>query len=179
MITPKDARPARPEESGLSYLCVPSAFSASSAVKVLHRREQRDAKGRLTMFEIAQHTADIRIHINAPSVETLFGEAVRALMESMEPEGRGQAANVTIEVEAPDLTALLVDFLNDVLLRCHTQRVAFEPVSITIGDGVVIAEMQSIRVRGFEDDVKAVTYHEADVRQAEDGSWMTALVLDV
>jgi SHS2 domain-containing protein len=131
------------------------------------------------MFEIAQHTADIRIHITASSVEELFADAVLALMESMEPVGRNEATSVTIEVDAPDLTALLVDFLNDLLLRCHTQRVAFEPVAVTIRDGLVVAEMRSIRVGGFEDDVKAVTYHEAEVRQLANGSWVTALVLDV
>ena len=133
----------------------------------------------MTVFEIAQHTADIRIHIRAASVEELFADSIRALMHAMEPEGRGASTAVILEVDSPDVTALLVDLLNELLLRCHTERVMFEPVTIALRDGLVIAKLTSVGVDGFDDDVKAVTYHEADVRQLEDGSWVTALVLDV
>lgn len=131
------------------------------------------------MFAVAQHTADIRIEISAASPEELFADGVRGLMEVMKPEVSGDRATVTVEVESPDLTALLVDFMNEILLRCHIRREAFEPESILLSDHSLVARLHAAPVTRFEEDVKAVTYHEADVRRNEDGTWTTTIVLDV
>ena len=131
------------------------------------------------MFAVAQHTADIRIEISSASPEELFADGVRGLMHVMKPEVSEEEIVVTVEVESPDLTALLVDFLNELLLRCHTRRETFEPESIVLRDDTVVARLRATPVSDFEEDVKAVTYHEADVRQAEDGAWTTTIVLDV
>ena len=132
------------------------------------------------MFAVAQHTADIRIEISANSPEELFADGVRGLMHVMRPQVSGESAIVTVEVESPDLTALLVDFLNELLLHCHTRGEAFEPESIVLHDHSAIwARLRTNPVIDFEEDVKAVTYHEADVRRAENGLWTTTIVLDV
>lgn len=131
------------------------------------------------MFEIVQHTADIRIRVAAASVEELFADAVRALMEVMKPAATTGGSRVTIEIDAPDLTAVLVDLLNELLLRCHTRGEAFEPESFVLGERSVVARLVASPATAFEEDVKAVTYHEADVRRTTAGSWETRLVLDV
>lgn len=131
------------------------------------------------MFAVAQHTADIRIEISAASPEDVFADGVRGLMEVMKPEVAGDAVTVTVEVESPDLTALLVDFMNEILLRCHIRRQAFDPESILLDENSVVARLRATPVIRFEEDVKAVTYHEADVRRNDDGSWTTTIVLDV
>lgn len=133
------------------------------------------------MYEVDAHTADIRLRLRAASLEELFADAVRGLMAVMKPAGApapSPAKDTTLTLDAPDVTALLVDFLNEVLLRCHTRREAFEPVTIEVRDGAITAVLR-VRIAGeFEEDVKAVTYHEADVVQT-DGGWSTTLVLDV
>lgn len=131
------------------------------------------------MFTIAQHTADIRIEISSGSVEELFADGVRGLMEVMKPEVSDEGASMTVEVESPDVTALLMDFLNELVLRFHTRREAFEPESIVLRGHSVVARLRAAPASGYEEDVKAVTYHEADVRRTEDGSWRTTIVLDV
>ena len=130
------------------------------------------------MFEIEQHTADIRLRIVAATVEELFADAVRGLMAVMKASPRGDAQQDSIEIDAPDLTALLVDFLNEVLLRCHTEQRAFEPESIVLRDHAITAGLTARAIDEFEEDVKAVTYHEAEVVETPDG-WSTRLVLDV
>jgi SHS2 domain-containing protein len=133
------------------------------------------------LHEVLQHTADIRIRVVAPTREELFREAVDALMEAMKPVAAARIARVArddIAVESPDLTSLLVDFLGEVLLRCHTRRHSWSVVRISLTDQSADAELKGTPVEHFEEDVKAVTYHEADVRQTGDG-WTTTLVLDV
>lgn len=131
------------------------------------------------MYEIVQHTADVRIQLVSPTAEDLFADAVRGLMSVMAPIGAGGGQEVTIELDAPDRTALLVDFLNEVLLRCHVDRQSFEPQAITIDGEKVTARLLAAAVTDFDEDVKAVTYHEAEVVQLSDDTWSTTLVLDL
>ena len=131
------------------------------------------------MYEIVQHIADVRIRVAAASADALFADAVRALMSVMVPTGPGASKEVTIELDAPDVTALLVDFLGEVLLRCHVDRHSFEPQNIVVDGEVVKATLVATEVTDFEEDVKAVTYHEAEVVQLPDGTWSTTLVLDL
>ena len=130
------------------------------------------------MFEVEEHTADIRVRLRAASLDELFADGVRALMAVMKPSRAGERSPVTIELDAPDVTALLVDFLNEVLLRVQTHREAFEPESIVLLENRVVARLDARQTEGFEEDVKAVTYHEADVID-DNGMWSTTLVLDV
>ena len=131
------------------------------------------------MYEVEEHTADIRLRLRAGTLEELFADGVRALMAVMKPsDADGKTSEVKIEVDAPDVTALLVDFLNEVLLRTQTRHESFEPESFVLRENGVVARLHVRQAEGFEEDVKAVTYHEADV--VNDGSsWATTLVLDV
>jgi SHS2 domain-containing protein len=132
------------------------------------------------LYEILQHTADVRLRVSAATIEDLFAEALRGLMDVIKAE-RIQAGNVhaRVRVTAPDTTALLVDFLNEVLTRCHIERAIYPRVRFrSMTAAALEADLEGDHVAGFGEDVKAVTYHEADVRQ-ENGNWSTALVLDV
>ncbi len=70
------------------------------------------------MYEILQHTADIRISVTATTVEELFAESLLALMEVVGGEAVSGVFEETVTVSSVDRTALLVDFLNEALLRC-------------------------------------------------------------
>ena len=131
------------------------------------------------MFELIAHTADVRFRITSETLAGLFTDALRALTEFMQPEYLDDPVSATIELDAVDTTSLLVDFLGEVLTRCHVRReaycgVTFESLTATS----LRATLTGRHVRGFEEDVKAVTYHEAEVVQ-RDGGWETMLVLDI
>lgn len=131
-------------------------------------------------FDVLEHTADVRVVVEAATVEELFADALRGVMSVMSgavapDDGDGRIV-VSLTADSVDLTALLIDFLNDVLVLVHTQRSTFEPVSIVLDGMTVRAELRA--AGPLKHDVKAVTYHEADVRE-EDGFWRTNLVLDI
>ncbi len=131
------------------------------------------------MYEILQHTADVRFRVTAATLEELFREAVDGLMEAMKPLTRGEGTPPeTLTIDAGDLTSLLVDFLGEILLRCHVRRQSYELARISLSGTSLTATLRAHAVEGFAEDVKAVTYHEADVRRV-DGDWTTMLVLDV
>jgi SHS2 domain-containing protein len=131
------------------------------------------------MWRTDHHTADVRVHVAAGSLEELFADAVRGLVEVMHPLGSGERVSTEIAVEASDATALLVDFLNEVLTRAHIERVAFDETDFaSLSEAALRATVSGARCDGFEEDVKSVTYHEAQVtRVGQD--WMVTLVLDI
>lgn len=131
------------------------------------------------MFELIAHTADVRFRITSDTLAGLFADSLRALTDFMQPERLEDAVTASIELDAADTTSLLVDFLGDVLTRCHVSREAYDEVTFASLDATSLrATLRGRRVRGFEEDVKAVTYHEAEVVQ-RDGTWSTNLVLDI
>ena len=132
------------------------------------------------MYEIVQHTADVRLHVTASTLEALFEEALRGLMAVMGTAvGAHGVRPHAIELESVNITALLVDFLNEALVRAVTQRVRFTGASFaSLGETHLAATLTSVAAEDFEEDVKAVTYHEAEVRREGEG-WTTMLVLDI
>lgn len=131
------------------------------------------------MFELIAHTADVRLRITSETLEGLFADALQALTEFMQPEYLDEPSSTAIELEAADTTSLLVDFLGEVLTKCHVRLEAYTSVAFASLTATSLrATVTGRRVRAFEEDVKAVTYHEAEVVQ-QDGGWSTMLVLDI
>ena len=132
------------------------------------------------MYEILQHTADVRLRVTASSLEELFADALRALMAVMhgEPSPGGEERD-HVALDSVDVTALLVDFLNDALVRAHVRRRNFTGASFaSLTETRLAATLTSVPASSFDEDVKAVTYHEAEVRRSGSG-WTTMLVLDI
>ena len=134
------------------------------------------------MYRIEHHVADVRLRVRASSIEELFRDAMRGMYALMRPEAAAEGTSVTRTIavdDSADLTALLVDFLNEVLHRAHVAREQFHEASFTrLDETNVTAVLSGTAPASFEEDVKAVTYHEADVRQ-ENGEWTTMLVFDI
>lgn len=137
-------------------------------------------------YTILEHIADVRMRVTGETQEELFRVAMLGMMsiikgEMNEDEKRkGKAVSRTIALRALDKTALLVDFLNDVLLRSHTNKEIYTNVIFTeLGEISLEATLEGVEAQGFDEDIKAVTYHEADIRKNEAGHLETILVFDI
>lgn len=85
-----------------------------------------------------------------------------------------------ISVESIDETALLIDFLSEALSLSHQCGVVFCSAEFeSVSETNVTASLAGIKVDEFREDVKAVTYHEADVKRNADGDLETYIVLDI
>ena len=130
------------------------------------------------MYEILHHTADIRLRVTASTLEELFADALLGLMSVMGTPAHGAHAE-DIALDSVNVTALLVDFLNEALVRALVQRRLFTGASFaTLGETHLAGTLTSAPAEELDEDVKAVTYHEAEVRRDGDG-WTTMLVLDI
>ena len=131
------------------------------------------------MFEILQHTADVRLHVRSATVEDLFRDAMRGMFAIMNASSKGATITRRLSFDAIDRTSLLVDFLSEVLSRAQIDRAVFDDVRFErLTDTELTAEITGRSSAGFEQDVKAVTYHEAEVKETADG-WETMLVFDI
>lgn len=133
------------------------------------------------MYEILPHTADVRLRVSAPSLEELFRDAMRGMYAVMRGDAAGGArVTRTLAVhDSADTTSLLIDFLNEVLGRAHVAGELFDEVAFTRFDATSLdATLTGLAPASFEEDVKAVTYHEAEVRR-DGGGWETVVVFDL
>jgi len=132
-------------------------------------------------YKILSHTADLRLEVYGKTMEELFINAIEALAHILLPSLKAPIktqARETIKIKSFNQNTLLVDFLNEVLSRSQINRMLYFAEKIKLADYSLEAELSGIKVNKFEEDVKAVTYHEA-VIQKSDNLFKTRLVFDI
>jgi SHS2 domain-containing protein len=136
--------------------------------------------------EVFEHTADIGVHVTAPSLEQLFadaGLAVAALIIE-NPRAIAPRQTVTIELEAEDLEGLFVDWLSELIYRFEGEQQLFSEFTVSID-----AERCRLRAecRGEpvdwsrhepDHELKAVTYHQLRVEPTPAG-WEASVIFDI
>lgn len=130
------------------------------------------------------HTADIRMKLTADSVSELFEAALTGmnqLLNAGECERHGKPSiTKIIQIKSPNLTTLLVEFMNEILALSYIYRALFCVLHVDrLLDGELVCFVTGVEVPGFDEDIKAVTYHEADVRKNADGKFETVIVFDI
>ncbi len=132
---------------------------------------------------ILSHTADIRLLVNANSRHELFSAGILGLNKMMSPGTRKKKYlyHREIRIEAPDLTSLFIDFLNEVLSYNHIDKCIYDKiVDLNLEENHVLSvKMEGFPVKKFNKDIKAVTYHEAEIKQSGAGIYQTMIILDI
>lgn len=133
-------------------------------------------------YKILSHIADLRVRVSGKSLDHLFYEAMRGMMEYMELEG-GLSRDKTkrrITLTASGATVLLIDFLSEVLSSAQVNREIYTDLHfIRFSETSLVADVMGQKVKGFKNDIKAVTFHEAEIKKNEKGEWETLLVYDI
>lgn len=134
--------------------------------------------------QLLPHTADTRLKITADSLEELFKGAVEGLSEIMKhgvTKRKSDALIATdVDISSSDITAVLVDFLNDLLAKNVIEKaVFFDVIKLDVQSTTATARVRGIGVDAFDEDIKAVTYHGAQIQFHKDGNYEVVLVLDI
>lgn len=134
------------------------------------------------MYQFLEHTGETRLLVTAASLAEVFEEAARALgeleRESLEPTG--EMVTGTMRVESPDLPALLVDWLNELIYWCEAERAVPGQVAVTLDptSKTAVAQVHGRRLSHRPALVKAATHHGLRLEQTAHG-WEAEVVLDV
>jgi len=119
-------------------------------------------------IKLLPHTADVGIEVEADSFQELFAGALLGMNEILK-KGYCQNANTfpishEITLESVDQIALLIDFLNLVLAYSNEKKALFCRVEFQgLNERFLKAEIFGEKVDSFEEDIKAATYHGAEI----------------
>jgi SHS2 domain-containing protein len=135
-------------------------------------------------FEILDHTADIGLIIYGSNLKALFenaGEAFFHLITDLKKVRRRVEKRINIGGESLD--RLMVDWLTELLYLHDVENLLFKGFKVeSIGkDGlraVVKGEPFQEQTHVIKTEVKAVTYHQIEVRQ-ENGGWRAQIIFDL
>lgn len=135
-------------------------------------------------FRIKSHTADLRICLFANTIPQLFLEGLKAI-GSIQKKNWQKLTDVgeikkTFHIRSLDRSTLLVDFLNAVLTESQINKVVFKKGIIKkLSQNEILVEVFGLPVDGFDEDIKAISYHLAEIRQNKNKRWSVELVADI
>lgn len=144
-------------------------------------------------FELVEHTADLQLHVYGDSLAQLFRHAVIGMFQSIEPQANGcykknerihcpeLPIKRQVRLQAADAELLLVDFLSHALYLSDVNDEAYFDADIeSISSTSLQATLKGVQIVGMEVvEIKAVTYHDLQVKQRDDGSWFANVVFDI
>lgn len=144
-------------------------------------------------FRLLPHTADVGIEATGATREEALGSAALGLCTIL--TGRGHPhqlgrpdRELAFAVEAPDLPALAVAFLSEVLWLVEAEDALWVGGGVAIApgpDGTLRAEAKGNAVaydpvrHGRGTEVKAVTYHGLEFSKPDGGPWRLRVYLDI
>ena len=145
-------------------------------------REERMKKP--DWLEYLEHTADERIAVRAPDLETLFARAAWAMVSIMaDPERVENKISERVTVSGRDRESLLVKWLSEINVRMQTQgriygRFDVKSMTSTGLEAQIGGEDVDVERHGVHTEIKAVTYHGLQVEKTH-GSWEAHVIFDV
>ncbi|MCS6908893.1 MAG: archease [Anaerolineales bacterium] len=133
----------------------------------------------LAGFREIDHAADWALHVWAPTLPGLLEQAARGMLKLA---GIRVADSPVRECEFEftfiDYEQLLVKFLNEILYWIDQENLAFTEYRLSMGTDRLIAHLRGYPICSIDKAIKAVTYHNLEVRQTEQG-YEAHLVFDV
>ena len=138
-------------------------------------------------WEHYEHTADVGIRGYGESLEEAFKNAAIALFEIMvNTERVVRREEREIKVFGEDLEDLLYSFLEELLVLHDIEGLVFSNFEVRIerADKGYLLKAKAYgeplsRNHEPRSEVKAITYHEMEIKRLEDGTWMVQLVPDI
>lgn len=126
-----------------------------------------------------EHTADWELEVWGPDLTTLLEQAARGMyhLSGMKiQEGSRQARRVRIRF--PDAESLLISFLGELLFLAENEGMAFDEFELKLQGERLTASMKGAPLISQDKEIKAVTYHNLQVRNT--GAGLAArIVFDV
>ncbi|MBU1159662.1 archease [Patescibacteria group bacterium] len=137
----------------------------------------------MNSYKILPHTADVRLRVTGETLKDLFEQAVLGMARILSKTKfnlKSQNLNLKIKVDANNPTVLLIDFLSEVLTASCEEKAIFTKVNfLKISETEVETEIFGTKVDSFDEDIKAVTYHEAKIIKNKKGDLETTILFDI
>jgi SHS2 domain-containing protein len=135
-------------------------------------------------FRLLEHTADIGFEAFGATRQEVFANAARALMHLMvDLETIAPRKQLSLRAEASDMPSLLVNWLSEILYLFDAEGWLFrdfEFEDLTDQSLAVIAQGEKFDRTRHQVKllVKAITYHQLDLRETAQG-WRAQVYVDI
>jgi len=140
--------------------------------------------GHFRKYRTFDHTADLGLEIFGRTVEELFANAAYALFDlTTDVQSIAIREERELIIEGSDWTDLFVNFLREILYfingedlvwsACRIDAVAPHTVHATVAGEAFVPARHTVKM-----EIKAITYHQAEVLQTETG-WRGRIICDV
>ncbi len=135
-------------------------------------------------FELFDHTADIGIRVRAATLPDLIAPTTEALYAVMgDLITCDNTTPVSISSGGPDQPVMLRDYLAEVLTLFDRDRRRVTTVNVAVFDDTGLkVEVQTAPIDAersvYHREVKAITYHELDIRSIA-GGYEATLIVDI
>ena len=135
-------------------------------------------------YEIFDHTADMGVRVFGRTVEEVFVNAAYALFDQWTDlrKVRKQISQ-EISVQGSDREDLLIRWLGELLFLGESRGFLFKEFTIRRLDSTSLKAIARGEIfdpsrHCFKTEIKAVTYHQVEVKEA-DGKWEGRVIFDV
>ena len=129
-------------------------------------------------YEWRSHTAEVELHVDAPSAEQVYADAIDAFGRLVELGDDGEPGKHELVLEGREPGDLLVALLEELIYLADTRSFLPDGLDgLTLGAAGLRATLTG-RYAALDPIVKAATYHGLAFEPYERG-WRARVVLDV
>jgi SHS2 domain-containing protein len=124
----------------------------------------------MKQYELIEHTADVGVKAYGKTVAEAFEHAAKGMFDIITDESTiDPVGQYAIQLEAPDLEQLLVDWLSQLIFLNDAQDLVFGKFQVTLtGNRLtasVFGEKFDTKKHRMGVEIKAVTYHMLQVQE--------------
>ena len=137
------------------------------------------------MYETFEHMADLGLQVRAADLGALFAEAGRGFLSILvenPSDVRPQQRDIKLQIEGTDKDYLFFDWLNELLYRFEIDHLLLAEFDVTLDQHGLRAIARGEPVdpdrHHLAHEIKAITYHQLEVRQVPDG-WQAVVIVDI
>jgi len=132
-------------------------------------------------YKILEHIGDLKILVLGKTKKDLFKNALRAMAEILSSEiNSSKKIKRIIKVNSYDLNSLLVDFLNEVLFLTQINKEVYKYLNfLKFNNNEIKAEIKGQKVKRFNNDIKAVTYHNLKIERDKNKILKAEITFDI
>lgn len=139
-------------------------------------------------YEYLEHTADVKFRAYGKTPDEMLGNAALALFNSMIDTATVQVKETwEVKLSGSDLEQLAYEWLSELVFLFETELAVFSKFDVKLdrnGDLKLDARIGGEKIdparHAFDNEVKAVTLHEFEVKNIEEiDLWCLQVVLDV
>ena len=132
-------------------------------------------------FEVVEHTADWSLRVTGRDLPELFANAATGMAHLLvsEPHKLPEDEVRNVSLEAYDTESLLVDWLGELAYFAEVEQLIFHSFErVTVSATALEATIRGAEAAEIDKHIKAVTYHDLEIRETADGLEAT-IVFDV